>query len=148
MIAVHTLAAASLQVLADLGKKAGFVSIVKNPVSIREDKRKLVFDRINAAQNFFKHADRDPKSILNFYPDATPFYILDAVILSEKLHGYRSSEIGVFHTWFILNYPDTLSDGSLRGYVEELTSSEPTLREKAVALDFILAHETHTQKIR
>lgn len=59
-ISVHTLAAAAQQVLIDLGAKKGLVSMVKNQDSIRPEHRKFVAGLMNSAQNFFKHADKDP----------------------------------------------------------------------------------------
>jgi hypothetical protein len=141
MIAVHTLAAASLQVLADLGNKLGIHSILKNSQLVREDMRKFVSDRINAAQNFFKHADRDAQMILDFYPDATPFYIIDAVSISERLYGNSSPANEAFKAWFMLNYTDLLSDGLLRDYMRKIVVNDPKLVEKEVALKFLISRE-------
>lgn len=134
MIAVHTLAAAALQVLADLGANAGVESMVKNPQSVRPEKRKFVADLMNATQNFFKHADRDPEAILDFYPDATPFYIVDAALMCEALQGHSSAAGKAFHVWFMLNYPDILVDERAREHVGGLLADDPSLVEKSVAL--------------
>ena len=138
IISVHTLTTASLQVLADIGVKAGVESMVKNPQTIRPEKRKYVADLMNEPQNFFKHADRDPNGVLVFYPDSTPFYIIDAVLLHQKLTGTTMPACNAFHVWFSLNYPDVLFDGPFKDYVQNSVSKDPSLVEKGVALRLLL----------
>lgn len=108
--------------------------MVKNPQSVRPEKRKFVADLMNATQNFFKHADRDPEAILDFYPDATPFYIVDAALMCEALQGHSSAAGKAFHVWFMLNYPDILVDERAREHVGGLLADDPSLVEKSVAL--------------
>jgi hypothetical protein len=138
MIAVHTLAAASLQVLVDLGVKSGMESMVKNPKLIRPEKRKYVADKFSEAQNFFKHADRDPDEILDFFPEATPFYIVDAVVLYEHVSGSSTHACKAFHVWFSLNYPDVLIDGEYKKYIERVVSADPALADREVANKLLL----------
>lgn len=110
LIAVHTLAAASLQVFADVGATAGASSLLKDARFIREDKKKLWFDSLHEAQNFFKHADRDPSASLNFKPSTTPYYILDSVLLEAQLQKSLSPASNCFLLWFYLAHPDVLTD--------------------------------------
>ena len=67
VVSIHTLAAASATVFADLLEKAGQTSWRQ---MIVEDNHDLtvtqVFDVLRNAQNFFKHADRDHEEILEF----------------------------------------------------------------------------------
>jgi hypothetical protein len=141
MISVHTLATASLQVLADIGIKAGVESMVKNPQSIRPEKRKYVANLMNEPQNFFKHADRDPDGVLEFYPDSTPFYVIDAVLLHQKLSGTTMPACKAFHVWFSLNYPDVLVDAPYKDFVQNAVSKDPSLVESGVALRLLLLLE-------
>ena len=138
MISVHTLTTASLQILADIGVKTGVESMVKNPQFIRPEKRKYVADLMNEPQNFFKHADRDPDGVLEFHPASTPFYVIDAVLLHQKLSGATMSACKAFHVWFSLNYPDVLLDGPYKDYVQNFVSTDPSLVERAFALRLLL----------
>ena len=141
MIAVHTLAAASLQVLADLGAKSGVESMVKNPKLIQPEKRKYVAGKFCEAQNFFKHADRDPHEILDFFAEATPFYIVDAVVLYERVSGSSTHACKAFNVWFSLNYPDVLIDGAYKKYIESVVTADPDLANREVANELLLQLE-------
>lgn len=143
LVAVHTLAAASLQVLSDLGAKKGIVAALKNPDLIRPDKRKFVADLFNAPQNFFKHADRDPEGVLEFYPEATPFYIADAAFLFDQLSGTKMPACQAFNVWFFLNYPDVLVESPVKGYAEKLVACDPSVREQEVAHRLLRQLESH-----
>jgi len=141
MVSVHTLAAASLQVLSDLGVRRGLVSTIKNPDLIRPDKRKFVSDLVNAPQNFFKHADRDPDEVLDFYDEATPFYIIDAVLLHQQLTGANVAACQAFRVWFMLNYPDVLIEGPVKDHVAGLVMGDRGMKEKALAHKLLLHME-------
>lgn len=110
-VAVHTLTCAALQVLADLGRNKGADSFLKGAALVREEKKKEWFSLMSRAQNFFKHADKDPEDTLEFHPAATPFFIHDAVMLEKKVTGASSPACLAFNAWFCLSYPDLMLDG-------------------------------------
>jgi hypothetical protein len=133
MVSVHTLATASQQVLIDLGAKAGVVSMVKNRDLIRPDKQKFVGNLLNLPENFFKHADRDPDAVLEFYPASTPFYIIDAAVMYRMIAGQATPAVKSYEVWFALNYPDVLVDGAYKDNVLTLIKDDPTLADKKIA---------------
>ena len=142
LIAVHTLAAASLQVLADLGAMQSLESVVKgNHPWVRPEKRRFVNSRFREAENFFKHADRDSDAVLTFFPAATPFYLIDAVVLYEQLSKTSPPACRAYRAWFSVNYPDLLEDGEYKQQVEGLVASNPELRNAEVAYSLLLMLE-------
>lgn len=114
LIAVHTLAAAATQVLVDVGKSRGVTSPFRDNDIIRPEKKKEWTIILNEAQNFFKHADRDPGGMLDFYPDATPFHIFEGVLMHNAITKGYFPETLVFASWFSLKYPYLLLDGPLK----------------------------------
>ena len=52
---------------------------------IKDEYKKRFRKMIRRPQNFFKHANRDPEDSLDFNPDVTPFFIIDAVQKYQKL---------------------------------------------------------------
>src|SRR5271163_1574815 len=74
-VSTYTLTAAAHQILMDLGKQDGVESIVKSHgvKAIKEEFQKEYLKKINEAENFFKHADRDPNELLDFNPETTDF---------------------------------------------------------------------------
>jgi hypothetical protein len=78
-VAVRTVAGAAHQVLHDLTKIRDFGSFIKDSPYLRPEKKGDWIGLVNSAQNFFKHADRDPEAALDFYPEFTKFLLFDAV---------------------------------------------------------------------
>ncbi|MEK6589473.1 MAG: hypothetical protein AABZ11_02235 [Nitrospinota bacterium] len=123
-ISIHTLATAAHQILFDLmkaHKPSALNSIVINPESplIREEKRAFWAKRIRSAQNFFKHADRDPNIVHKFYHEVTRFYIFEATMIFRQLSTEPVIEVIVFQTWFFLKYPDLLTDEKLNAALSQ-----------------------------
>ena len=108
LVAVHTLAAASQEILRNLGRPRGLKSMFKDNPLVRPEKKEEVERLFTEAQNFFKHAGRDPKATLKFYHETTKFYLLDAADLYVQLTGRSFSEITVLQIWFSVKYPDLL----------------------------------------
>lgn len=74
-----------------------------------------------AAQNFLKHADRDPDATLELDPEFTDVVLVLAArryaALAEMTLAMR-----VMQSWFLLRHPDLLIDSSVRSKVEELAA--------------------------
>lgn len=68
IIAVHTLAAAALDIFRQVGRPRGFKSLYDRAGERnRPEKRREVLNLFREAQNFFKHAGKDPRKELKFY---------------------------------------------------------------------------------
>jgi len=79
---------------------------------IKEGHEKEVRELINAAENFFKHADRDHDATLEFNPAQSELLILEACGTYYKLTGEFPPLFRLYQTWFIahnqklFNFPD------------------------------------------
>src|SRR5205807_2587334 len=122
LVAVHTLAAAVQELLRDLGRSRGIKSIFKDSDLIRPERKKEVTNLFNEAQNFFKHADRDPDKQLKFYSEATQFYLLDAALLYVQLTGKQFPEVTGLIAWSVVRFPDILVEGAFK---EQITGLVP-----------------------
>ncbi len=107
-IAVHTLVAAGHQIVTDLGNAVGVVGLLKGSGQPAEHLRAL-----NYAANFFKHADKDAEGRVNIEPLAklTAEFLMDAVVLLQRLTGELPIEGKVFWTWFVTKHRE-LFEGS------------------------------------
>ncbi len=109
-VAIHSLAAAARNLLRDLmraeNREAGLDAIFKQQV--RPEKLGEVRALIAEAPNFFKHADRDPERVLEFYPRTTEFLLWDACVLYETLTDHKDPLLAVFLVWFALSNPHIL----------------------------------------
>ncbi len=122
-VSIHTLVAASHGILRDLLLKKGDRSFLKDSPYIREDKRTEFRRIINRAQNFFKHANRDPEESLQFDPASTKFLLLDGIEMFYRLYDVRPLELEFFRVWFVAAHPQFLLDGPLKDQVAPLLAT-------------------------
>ena len=123
LVTVHTLAAAAQEVLRDLGRPHGFKSIFKDSEFVRPEYREELAKRLNEAQNFFKHADRDRDEELKFYHETTKFYLFDASFLYNQITGRQIREIAVLQMWFVAKYPDLIEGTPLQDPIANLAKN-------------------------
>ncbi len=112
VVSIHSLCSAAHEVLFNLCKKQGIESYIKDQILnlIKEEYHGNYFSKITEAQNFFKHADRDPDGLLKFYPDATAFVLWDSSRMIFSLTNEKPALATIFDVWFYLKHPDTLQD--------------------------------------
>ena len=72
-MSIHTLTAASHEIIRVLAKRKGSGSMMKDNDFIKPEYRKEYEDLINKSHNFFKHGARDSHMTLEFMPSETPF---------------------------------------------------------------------------
>jgi len=86
-LAIHTIAAASLQILKDLSKHRGG-NLVTNSLAIiiKPGKEREVWAAMNAPSNFLKHADKDPDGALNTLDEnVNDLFLLMAMCMYSEL---------------------------------------------------------------
>ncbi|MDP1771626.1 MAG: hypothetical protein Q8L15_05025 [Methylobacter sp.] len=106
-VAIHTLTSAAYNVIRDINKKRGGSPLIAKDGFldyIKEGHEKEVRDLINAAENFFKHADRDYDSTIDFNPEQSEFLILEACGAYWKLTGEFPPLFRVYQSWFIAHH--------------------------------------------
>ena len=135
-VSIHTLTAAAHELLRDTGKGAGVSSVIKDQMAehIRPERRTEYVTTINEAENYFKHADRDPKKLLSFNPLTTTWLIWDAI---EMYHALTSEITGIMLTmkaWFFVKNPELLTDAMRVGLAPIAGQLNPDNRERFRAL--------------
>ena len=113
-VSIHTLVAASHQILVDLdehGPKTGtfwdFIETQVKPEHIGEVKKLFA-----EAENFFKHADRGPDEILEF-PLAEPeWFLWECVAKYPELAGEIPLLMLAYRMWFVIHHSDILKPES------------------------------------
>jgi hypothetical protein len=73
------------------------------------------------AENFFKHADRDPAATLTFMPEATRFYLLEAADKYLELAGEQPPVLRVYIIYHALTHPEIFTPQ----FVQQLRQSLP-----------------------
>ncbi|MFH1597020.1 MAG: hypothetical protein ABIG94_11760 [Pseudomonadota bacterium] len=108
-VSIHTLTAAAYNILRDVSVKRGNLPMLVKGYflqCIKPGHEKEVRDKINEAENFFKHANRDTDGILTFNPGGTEILLIDACIRYYEFTSERPPELFLFHLWFMLNFPE------------------------------------------
>jgi hypothetical protein len=80
-VSIHTLTAAAYNIIHDISIKRDAGSMfVKDMIFdyVKPEYQEVIRQSVNKAENFFKHADRDHEASLDFNPDQSETYILDA----------------------------------------------------------------------
>jgi hypothetical protein len=114
-IAVHTLAAASQQVLRDIAKVSlpNYIGILHDHPSLREDCNSDWRRLLNEPRNFFKHADSDSSAELEFDEEMNEILLIDAVGILTQISNKPHAEAAIYAAWFELRYP--LAAGAFPG---------------------------------
>jgi hypothetical protein len=61
---------------------------------------------LNEAGNFFKHADRDPKVILEYIPGQYEVFIFFALKQYEAVTHELTQPMSVFKVWYLAHHPE------------------------------------------
>lgn len=123
-VSIHTLTAAAHQILMDLGRLDSIKSFMKDTSIIRKGKEKEFLALINEDENFFKHANKDPHSLLKFIPERTEAFLLDAVEMYMQLTKEMPEDMLIYRTWFFLKNPELLSDETKKQFKGKNISTE------------------------
>lgn len=123
-ISIHTLTCAAYQILMDIGKTRGIAAVLKNPSFVQVDMQKLYLERINEAENFFKHAERDPNVVLTFQPQATELLLWDACrmyqVLAPSTNSYLMRAIMGWSFGYDEEMFNALNEGGYKEAIREL----------------------------
>jgi hypothetical protein len=103
--AVHTLAVAAQTILHNVGTKKNKPSAL---VTWLRTQPPWFQKRAVQAQNFLKHANKDPERVLIYAPLIGDIYIMDAMFLFEELYHFLTPLMRTFALRFSLDHPDIL----------------------------------------
>lgn len=105
-VSIHTLAGAANELLRGLTKHLGEEPMIKDQTlaSIKPEFKKEVATKLHEAQNFFKHADRDPDKVLSLNPGQTEILILDSCWAYRRLGAERLPVLATFELWSAITW--------------------------------------------
>lgn len=106
-VSIHTLTAAAYNIVRDVNKRRGGQPLlIKEEFLnyVKEGYEKKIRNKINEAENFFKHAERDHEQTIDFNPDLSEMLILEACSVYYKLSGEFPPLFKLFQCWYIANH--------------------------------------------
>lgn len=108
-LGIRTLAAAAHGILSDLVEvKRPGDSWRKSLIEASSLSMKDALHVLNAAQNYLKHADRDPNEILSFDEEENDHVIFFATLELGELGGPLSFSMQTFQVWYLACHPEWL----------------------------------------
>ncbi len=112
-VSVHTLAAASYQIIHDLNEHHGtsHTNLFK-PNIVKPNAYKEWSMLVRKPSNFFKHADNDPESKMELVLFGTTLYFVFCISGLGFLKSHSSDEERIFAMWLYLHEPDLVIEGS------------------------------------
>jgi hypothetical protein len=108
-VSIHTLTAAAYNVLRHItARRGGTPMIIKDQLTqyIRKEYIDQYKMKLNEAENFFKHADKDPDDALKFRPVQTDLLLWDGCQKYRELTSEAVPMLTLFITWYVLNNPE------------------------------------------
>jgi hypothetical protein len=127
-VSIHTLTAAAYNVLRNVKTHRGAdFKMFKDADIIYPHMRKQYLHVVNEAENFFKHADRDPESTYAFKPDWSNFLLIDACEAYWRLTGERRPILTLYMTWFRIRHPQYYEEVPQASYLHKEYREEDRL---------------------
>ncbi len=139
-VCIHTLTAAAHQILRDLSKVQGKESAIKDKMleMVVPEKKKEIRDMMNKAENFFKHADRDPDQLLKFYLEQTDFLLWDVCAMYQALSGEIRPLMYIYYAWYFSKYPCQLADKKIANRIaKQIEELNIRYEDKALFLEML-----------
>ena len=107
-VAIHTLTAAAYNIMRDLSRQRdGAPLLVKDKLleHVKPEAVKMLRNKLNEAENFFKHANRDHDNSLDFNPDQSETLIWDACSAYYNHTGEYTPLFRLYLGWYMANHP-------------------------------------------
>lgn len=122
IVVIHLIVASAHQILIDLEKSKNVESVVKNTAALKDEAIQTFLRSINYPYNFFKHADRDLDNKIDIGPMErfTQDFIMDAIIMLQRLTGDIPIEAKVYWFWFVSKYPQEFDVCPADGEIEKM----------------------------
>ncbi len=125
-ISIHTLTSASYNILRDHYKKDAQEVFIKNEILkyVKENMKKRMLNKINEAENFFKHADRDINVVLDFRPKQTEYLMWEATQIYYDITKKKPDKFNIYNYWFAANHKNLFVEKNIQEIDRALDSEE------------------------
>ncbi len=108
IVSMHTLAAAAFKItqnICDINQDLSDSLSDWVKTIIKPEYEKLFWQKFHETTNFFKHAERDPDSVHEYYPKQTEMLLFVATHQYQQLTREWSPEIRLFLIWYATHNP-------------------------------------------
>lgn len=122
-VAIHTLACAAYEILHSISKRRDPTrrSLLFDSDRIKDEYRREWVDRMKKEYNFFKHADRDGDTVIEFKPELSEWFILYAFLARELCGEPASDEEAAFVWWMQVQRPNLLTEAGQQSLASKVS---------------------------
>lgn len=120
-VSIHTLACSAHQIVHDINHKQGGRDLIYDSLNIKDKYRRKANKLFKEAYNFFKHAENDTYSTIEFKPSSTEFFMMFTSFGLEILGRQPDKIRGAFNIYYGLNNPQLLTKKGKACWVDGLT---------------------------
>lgn len=126
-VSIHTLSAASYQIIHDLNRKNKGPDLLLDTKRIKDEYRREFINEVKNASNFMKHADKGNMGLaktFDFNPKSNEHFIIFAIIGLKYLgENLRVEEIA-FERWQMFENPDLMTDAGKALFKQSFTTAQ------------------------
>jgi hypothetical protein len=150
-VSIHTLGYAAYEVIHVLSRKANRTDTLIFDSDLVKDEFRSEFNKlVKKAPNFFKHADKDANSTLEFKPKFSEMFFLFSALGLETMGLKIGGEEKVFLIWFSIHNPEIMVDGAVKRFLDGFpikTIDEVKLMPKSEFFKHVMIGHTKGLKI-
>ena len=118
-VSIHTLGYAAYEVIHVLSRKANRTDkLLFDNDFIKEEFRSEFSKLVKKAPNFFKHADKDANSALEFMPQFSEMFFLFTALGIETMGLKLGGEEKAFLIWLSIHNPQVMVDGAMKKFLD------------------------------
>jgi hypothetical protein len=124
-VSIHTLGYAAYEVVHVLSMKANRKDkLIFDNDFIKDEFRSDFNKLVKKAPNFFKHADRDANSTLEFTPQLSEMFFLFTALGLETMGQKLGGEEKAFLLWLSIHSPQIMVDGAMKKFLDGFPVSD------------------------
>ena len=112
-VSIYTLGAASYGVLRDYAVSKGVELQTAEQGILRRvvpGKKRELLAAMRRHQNFFKHADKDSDSLIDFDPESIEFLLFDGAVAYSQLTSETTPTMAAFNLWWQYRHRDLIKE--------------------------------------
>jgi hypothetical protein len=119
-VSIHTLLAAAHEIIHTLYRRKGLRDLLFDSDLIKDEFRSKWAKSMKAAPTFFKHAQHDPDSSIEFNPEINSLFPLFLVAGFHRMGEPLEIEERAFLLWLQVNRPDLIKSGANLGPINAI----------------------------
>lgn len=144
-ISIHTLACSAHQIVHDINQKKGGRDLIYDTLIVKERYLPKAREFFKRAYNFFKHADKDADTTIEFNASLTEFFIAMTSLGLEILGRQPDIIRDAFTLYYGLKNPDLLTKKGKSGLFGEIPEDK---RKQALSISKQQFFECYTSQRR